>query len=145
MVNRPFALLCLCDNIALNLITVNVDNTHEFPTRDEGPNQSSNCLIYGPESTNSNVTQQSRFINGPERKEQTKIDGPESNVINHLPSAQIDIQSGSGSNYKFLSEYPKLFYGKIALMRAEVSITLKDDARPYHAPIRRVVQAMEKL
>ena len=58
MVDRPVVLLVLMDSIALNLIAVNVDSMQEFPTRGEGPNQSSNCVINGPKSSNFNVTQQ---------------------------------------------------------------------------------------
>ena len=75
----------------------------------------------------------------------TKIDGPESNVINHLSSMpQLIFNQTRGSNHKFSANTLNLFDGKIGLMKGEVSITLKDDARPYQAPIRRVAQAMEK-
>ena len=54
--NKPVALLGLQVNISLNLMKINVDTMQELPTRAEGPNQSSNCMINGLKSTNSNVT-----------------------------------------------------------------------------------------
>ena len=101
-------------------------------------------MLNGPKSTNYNLTQQISIINDPERRGQSKIDCPESNAINHLSSAPIDIQSDQRLKLQFLSEYLDLFDGKIGLMKGEVSITLKDDARPYQAPFRRVTQTMEK-
>ena len=56
----------------------------------------------------------------------------------------IYLQSDQRLRLQILSEYPKLFDGKICLMKGEVSIALKDDGRPYQAPIRRVAQTIEK-
>ena len=84
--DRPPALLGIQDSIALNLITVNIDSMQEFPPTGESPNQSSNHMINGPKSTNSNVTQQSSIINNPERRGQSKKEGLESNAVNNLSS-----------------------------------------------------------
>ena len=95
-------------------------------------------------STNSNVTQQSSIIQYTERRAQSKIDCPENNAINHLSSAPIDIQLDKGFQLQILSKYSELFDGKIGLMKSEVSITLKDDTRPYQIPIISASQAIEK-
>ena len=136
MIDRSVALLGLQESIVLNLITVNVDSVQEFPTRGEGPNQRSNHMTNGPKSTNSNVTQQSSVINGPERRGQPKIDGPESYAM--------DIQSDQSFKMQILSECPELFEGTIGLTNGEVSITLNDNTRTYQALIRRMVQPMVK-
>ena len=101
MVDIPVVLLSLWDSTALNLIAINVDSMQKFPTRGEGPNQCSYCMINGPESTNSNVSQQSSIINGSKRRDQTKIDDPESNVINHLSLAQLIFNQTRCSKCKF--------------------------------------------
>ena len=101
-------------------------------------------MINGPESTNSNVTQQSSIINDPESRNQTKIDGPESNAIYHMSSASINVQSDQRFKMQILNKYSELFDGKIGLTKGEISITLKGYARPYQAPIRRVVKVMDK-
>ena len=137
-------MLGLQEDIAPTLITVNVDSVHEFTTVNEGTNQSSNHMLNGPEITNFNVTHQNSIINGPERRVQTKIDVLESNVINHVSFAPNDIQSDQRFKAQILSKCPVLFHGKIGLMKGEVFITLKDDARPYEEPITKVAHAMEK-
>ena len=69
-------------------------------------------------------------------------DDNEGNLINHLSSAPVDIQSDQRFKLKILSKYSELFDGKIGLMKGEFSITLKEDARSYQAQIRRA-HAME--
>ena len=79
----------------------------------------------------------------PKERDQTKIDSPDSSAINHLSSAPIDIQSDQRFKSQIFNKYLECSDGKIGLMKGVVSITHKDDARPYQASIRRVAQAME--
>ena len=58
-------------------------------------------MINGPKSTDSNITQQSSIINYPERRDQTKIDGPERNAITIYFLLQLMFDQTRGSNHKF--------------------------------------------
>ena len=74
-------------------------------------------------------------------------DGPEMNGKPHTQTAPetsvINIQMNETFKASVLREFPKLFDGRISLMKGEVLIALHKDTVPYQAPIWHVAQSME--
>ena len=55
----------------------------------------------------------------------------------------INIQMNKALKAFVLRDFPKCFDNRISLMKGEVLIALHENAAPYQAPIRHVIQSME--